>query len=136
MPKQTYTEQKLLTVASRLFAEHGFGDTSIRDIVNRAGVNLAAINYHFGSKKALFAAMIQHKIEPLKKKVQTIAGSDDSPSVKLKEILQEYAMHILHREPTLKAFFSEAIHGGQHLPPQAIESLEPEIFFYVYNPPK
>ena len=118
------TKRELIRVAGKLFAERGFRSTSIREIAKVAGCNLGAIGYHFGSKEALFAAVIQRKIEPLKKKVQTIAGSDGSPSVKLREILQEYAMHVLHRDPALKAFFSEAIHGGQHLPPQAIGSFE------------
>ena len=118
------TKQKLIRTAGKLFAERGFGGTSIRDIAKVARTNLGAINYHFGSKEALFAAVIQEKIEPLRKKVQSIAESGRPPSVKLREILQEYAMHVLHREPTMKAFFSEAIHGGQHLPPQVIESLE------------
>lgn len=117
------TKQQLIREASKLFAERGFGGTSIRDITEAAGANLAAINYHFGSKDALFAVVIHEKTQPLKRKVQVIAQSIDSPVQKLEKILYEYAMHILHKEPSLKAFFSEAIHGGEHLPPQAIESL-------------
>ena len=44
------TKSRLLRVAERLFAEHGFDGVSVRQLTAAAGVNLAAVNYHFGSK--------------------------------------------------------------------------------------
>ena len=44
------TKQKILAAAEDLFATEGFHQTSLRAITGRAGVNLAAVNYHFGSK--------------------------------------------------------------------------------------
>lgn len=49
------TRQAILSSAERLCADTSFADVSLRDIVAAAGVNLAAINYHFGSKDALLA---------------------------------------------------------------------------------
>src|SRR5258707_10668623 len=43
------TRTSILSAAERLYAERGFGDVTLRDIVAEAGVNLAAVNYHFGS---------------------------------------------------------------------------------------
>ena len=51
------TKEKILDAAERLFAEHGFASTSMRDITTEADVNLAAVNYHFGSKLALLQAV-------------------------------------------------------------------------------
>ncbi len=51
------TQQKLLTVACEVFAENGFKNTTVRDICNRAEVNVAAINYHFGNKEKLYEAV-------------------------------------------------------------------------------
>ena len=53
------TRQRLLAAASELFAERGFHGTKARDIAVRAGVNLAAANYHFGSKKELYLAVLR-----------------------------------------------------------------------------
>jgi TetR/AcrR family transcriptional regulator, regulator of cefoperazone and chloramphenicol sensitivity len=53
------TKQRLLASASALFAEHGFHGTTMRDIAARAGVNLASSNYHYGSKKALYLAVLR-----------------------------------------------------------------------------
>ena len=47
------TREKILDAAEALFAEHGFEGASMRMITARAGVNLAAVNYHFGSKENL-----------------------------------------------------------------------------------
>ena len=50
---QSETVERILDAAEQLFAEKGFAETSLRLITSKAGVNLAAVNYHFGSKKAL-----------------------------------------------------------------------------------
>ena len=52
------TQQKILDAAQTLFAETGFNDTSLRQITSLAEVNLAAVNYHFGSKKELIQAVL------------------------------------------------------------------------------
>jgi len=48
------TPDRLLAAASTLFAERGFHGTTVREIAERAGANVAAGNYHYGSKKALY----------------------------------------------------------------------------------
>lgn len=59
------TKDRILDVAEQLFAEHGFGATSMRAITNEAGVNLAAINYHFGSKEGLVQAIFSRRLVPM-----------------------------------------------------------------------
>ncbi len=49
------TKNAILTAAETLWAERSFGEVTMRDIVAAAGVNLAAVNYHFGSKDELLA---------------------------------------------------------------------------------
>ena len=51
------TKGTILDAAERLFADEGFAAVSLRDITTAAGVNLAAVNYHFGSKDALIAEL-------------------------------------------------------------------------------
>jgi AcrR family transcriptional regulator len=52
-----HTRAAILNAAERLYAERGFGDVTLRDIVAAADVNLAAVNYHFGSKDELIAEL-------------------------------------------------------------------------------
>jgi AcrR family transcriptional regulator len=51
------TRAAILDAAERLYADRGFADVTLRDIVAAAGVNLAAVNYHFGSKDELIAEL-------------------------------------------------------------------------------
>jgi AcrR family transcriptional regulator len=51
------TRMSILDAAERLYADRGFADVTLRDIVAAAGVNLAAVNYHFGSKDELIAEL-------------------------------------------------------------------------------
>jgi AcrR family transcriptional regulator len=59
------TREKLLDAAERLFSEQGFDATSLRHIIAEAGVNLAAIHYHFGSKQELLDELIMRKAGPV-----------------------------------------------------------------------
>ncbi len=59
MARVLKTKEKILNAAERLFAEQGFEHTSLRQITSTADVNLASVNYHFGSKKALIQAVLE-----------------------------------------------------------------------------
>lgn len=81
------TKDKILNAAERLFAEQGFAETSLRIITAKADVNLASVNYHFGSKKILIQAVferfmdritndINHEMDQLNDREQPIDVSD------------------------------------------------------------
>ncbi len=59
------TSQSIVRAAELLFAENGFAETTVRQITAKAGVNLAAVNYHFGSKKGLVLAVAEKFLVPL-----------------------------------------------------------------------
>src|SRR5437899_4763952 len=59
------TRSRILDTAEELFSEQGFDRVSIRDITKKARVNLAAINYHFGSKEDLIAAIFEREFVPV-----------------------------------------------------------------------
>lgn len=59
------TQERILDAAESLFAQQGVSATSLRSITTRAGVNTAAIHYHFGSKQALVSAILTRRIAPL-----------------------------------------------------------------------
>jgi AcrR family transcriptional regulator len=63
--KHPNTKQQILNTAESLFAREGYRGTSMRAITRSAGVNLAAINYHFGSKEALLEAIFEQHLKPL-----------------------------------------------------------------------
>ena len=59
------TKERILDVSERLFADFGYTATSLRDITSKAGVNLASVNYHFGSKEALLSALLERRFAPV-----------------------------------------------------------------------
>jgi AcrR family transcriptional regulator len=59
------TKERILDAAEALFMEHGYEATSLRTITAAAGVNLAAVNYHFGTKEELFEAVLTRRLDPM-----------------------------------------------------------------------
>jgi AcrR family transcriptional regulator len=57
------TRAKLLHAATQVFSERGYEGATVRDICQRAGVNLALVNYHFGDKLELYLAVIRYAID-------------------------------------------------------------------------
>ena len=64
------TKNKILDAAEHLFADKGFNGTSLREITSLAEVNLAAVNYHFGSKKELIKAVMSRYMNELSPKLE------------------------------------------------------------------
>jgi AcrR family transcriptional regulator len=59
------TRTRILDAAEELFMQHGFEGTSMRQLTAKAGANLAAVNYHFGSKDALIEAVFRRRLDPM-----------------------------------------------------------------------
>src|SRR5579862_3266451 len=73
------TRALILDAAERLYAERGFGDVTLRDIVAAAGVNLAAVNYHFGSKDELIAELfVTRGIATNRKRLAELKAAEDA----------------------------------------------------------
>lgn len=74
------TRQSLLDAAERLIAQHGVAGTSLRKITSSAGTNLAAANYHFGSKEGLVQAVVCRHLGPLNaqrlRRLETLEAND------------------------------------------------------------
>jgi AcrR family transcriptional regulator len=62
------TQERILDAAERLFADEGFAGTSLREITSLAGVNLAAVHYHFGSKGELLRSVLSRIVEPVNRR--------------------------------------------------------------------
>jgi len=59
------TRTRILDAAEELFMQHGFEATSMRQLTAKANANLAAVNYHFGSKDALIEAVFRRRLDPM-----------------------------------------------------------------------
>jgi len=65
---QFSTRQRILGAAEELFAEHGFAGASLRQVTAAAKVNLAAVNYHFGSKNNLIEEVFRRRLDELSRR--------------------------------------------------------------------
>ena len=91
--REAATKAAVFTAAERLFALHGFQNVSVRDITAEAGVNLASVNYHFGSKDALLFEIFRRRTAELNRERakmlhQAADRHDGKPPVR--EILTAY----------------------------------------------
>jgi AcrR family transcriptional regulator len=110
--KKPDTKGRILDAAEYLFARYGYRGTSLRAITGRAKVNLASVNYHFGSKTTLLEAVIRRRILPLnqlrKKRLEKVRQdalrNRVSPDVK--------AVLLAFIEPTL--LFMESSPGARN----------------------
>lgn len=96
--KSMSTKTKILDTADVLFANKGFNGTSLREITSLAEVNLAAVNYHFGSKKELIKAVMSRYMNELSPRLEsslnTICLDDAKPT--LVEVFSAFLEPLLH----------------------------------------
>jgi AcrR family transcriptional regulator len=91
------TREKLLTAASDVFADKGFRDATVAEICSRAAANIAAVNYYFGSKEALYQESWRHsfaesiKVHPQDGGVSESAPAEDRLRGQVKALVERIA---------------------------------------------
>jgi len=99
------TKDRILGAAEELFAQHGFAGTSLRQVTSRADVNIAAVNYHFGSKENLVNEVFRRRM-------------DEMSAQRLERLRAAVAQSPCELEAVLAAFVTPALamaqdrHGG------------------------
>lgn len=85
------TKERILHAAEDLFAQHGFAGTSLRQVTSRADVNIAAVNYHFGSKENLVNEVFKHRMDDMsEKRLSALAKTVEKDPEDLEGILQAF----------------------------------------------
>lgn len=112
------TAASILDAAQELFAERGYDGASIRAITRRAGANLGAVTYHFGSKEALYHAVIASKLAPLKERVDAAAGRPGPPLDRITAVVEALFDHYAD-DPRLPRLILQQVASGRPPPPPA-----------------
>jgi AcrR family transcriptional regulator len=120
------TKQRILDVAERLFVERGFSSTSLRMITTEAEVNLAAVNYHFGSKEGMIEEVLKRRLAPLNRErvaaLDALEAQAGSTPLTVPMILKAYisAAVKLSRDPTEGGFLFLRLLGRAFTEPNEI----------------
>ncbi len=93
------TEQKIISAAQNIFTKKGFAATRTRDIAEESGINLALINYYFGSKENLFKIIVEQKFMDLFGLLNPILSDENIQlDEKTKLITENYTALLLENE--------------------------------------
>ncbi|MEY2161134.1 MULTISPECIES: TetR/AcrR family transcriptional regulator [unclassified Rhodanobacter] len=85
------TKERILGAAELLFAQRGFDGASLRQLTAAAGVNLAAVNYHFGSKEKLVEEVFRRRLDALNEsRLVALAKVAGAPDTTLEDVLEAY----------------------------------------------
>src|ERR1035437_2829674 len=113
------TKEKILDTAERLIGERGYAATSLRHIIAEAGVNLAAVHYHFGSKEGLLDAVVARKVTPVNaarvawlERVEAAAGSGPMVVEKVLEAFLIPTAEVASRNPGFVRLMGQMLAEG------------------------
>ncbi len=93
------TEKKIIQAADKLFTQKGYAATKTREIADEAGVNLALLNYYFGSKENLYKKVVQEKFRMLLGAIGPVLSDEKVPiEDKIRSITDNYTKLLLENE--------------------------------------
>ncbi len=107
-----YNEKQIqiIETAERLFADKGFDGTSVRDIADEAGINVAMISYYFGSKEKLMEAIFDVRIGSVKMRIENLIKDDSiDPLQKVNMLIDEHIERVSNKECFFKIMVTEQL---------------------------
>jgi AcrR family transcriptional regulator len=107
--------ERLIEAARQLFARDGFDAASVRDITARARANLGAITYHFGTKEALYHAVIERFATPIADQIAAISLESGPPLERMAKAMRAFMDHIW-RHPEMPRLVLRELASDRPLP--------------------
>lgn len=106
-------QKHILEIGERLFATKGFDGTSVRDIAQEAGVNVAMISYYFGSKEKLLEAVFDMRVQQIQARLLDMVRDDSlSPQKKIDRLIEQSAARMFSNQHFYKLMVREQISIG------------------------
>jgi len=103
-------QKQIILTAERLFSEKGYEGTSVRDIADEAGVNIAMISYYFGSKEKLMEALFEQRTTNIKLKVESLLQDDQrTPLKKVEALADNFINRIIDKHGFFKIMLCEQL---------------------------
>jgi TetR/AcrR family transcriptional regulator len=114
------TREAVLAAGAALFAEAGFAGATTAAIAARAGVNKAAIHYHFGTKRRLYEAIVREGFTAFLARLAPLRGSNRPAPERLRRFVEAYAETAGRRPAFVRMFLREVITGGARIPSEVL----------------
>ncbi len=108
-----------MDAAGEVFANKGFEQTTVREICRKAKANIAAINYHFGNKRELYAAVVAHSQTWANERLP--AAAEESAENRLREFVRQFLWKLL--DPGRPSWHGRLLAREMSEPTEAIEGL-------------
>jgi AcrR family transcriptional regulator len=98
----------ILLKAEELFAQKGYEGSTVRDIAQAAGVNLAMISYYFGSKEKLIETLFAERMGSIRLRIESVVNNDAiSPFQKLEILIDQHIDRVFERQSFYKVMLHE-----------------------------
>lgn len=114
---RTDTRASLVEAGRKLFSEKGFDGASVRDLTALAGANLGAITYHFGTKEALYGAVVDSTVSPLADRLVAAASGPGAPLDRAEAVVRAHFSYLCDHPELPRLLVRSLIDTG--LPPAA-----------------
>jgi len=105
------TKEKIIKVTMEIIASEGFHNVTIRKIANRAGVNLAAVNYHYGSKDTVINEALKTVTNQLINAFLWLKDEEMEPIERLRHFVKEYSDVLFKYPDIIKIIIDQNIHN-------------------------
>lgn len=105
-------KQHILSHAMKLFADKGFEATSIRDLAKVAEVNVAMVNYYFGSKEKLMEAIVEEKAAYMKDRIEELEANKTISEIDKVNVLIEDYVHRITSNPNFHKLLYKELMGS------------------------
>ncbi len=108
----SYSEKQnqILLTAEKLFANKGYDGTSIRDIAEEAGINIAMISYYFGSKEKLMQALFEERTSHIKLRIESLLKNTElTPFQKIEVLINDHVQKAVERQQFYKVMLCEQL---------------------------
>ena len=101
VPAPDQTREQLIEAAAEVFARAGFRAATVREICQKAGANIAAVNYHFGDKETLYAEVLSHALQRARQKYPPDLGlgPKSTPEERLHAFVHSFLLRIFDDGP-------------------------------------
>lgn len=111
----------IMEAAEKLFAAKGFEGSSVRDIADAAGVNLAMISYYFGSKEKMMEALFEYRGNFMKLKLENLLADESiTPWEKIQAVVDQYLERLLNNPDFYRIMSREQMESSNTMISQKI----------------